>query len=58
MMIIAKKPHESGNNYRILRFKSHFSGAVIETAGEFTITFDPLYAKSIDFSLEMRKKLR
>lgn len=58
MQGVATRPEDSEELYRILRFKSHFSGAVIETAGEFTITFDPIYAKSIDVALEVRRKLK
>lgn len=58
MQGVAPRPEDSEELYRILNFKSNFSGRVIETAGEFTITFDSLYSKLIDIALKLRKKLK
>ena len=58
MQGVAPRPEDGEELYRILEFKSNFSGRVIETAGEFKIVFDPLYEKAIDFALDIRKKLK
>ena len=58
MQGVAPRPEDSEELYRILNFKSHFSGAVIETAGEFTFTFDKMYSKLIDTALKIRAKLK
>lgn len=48
MQGVAPRPEDSEELYRILAFKSHFNGEVVETAGEFTITFDRLYAGAVE----------
>ncbi len=58
MQGVAPRPEDGEELYRILDFKSNFNGRVIETAGEFTITFDKLYAKAIDTALMLRKKIK
>ena len=58
MQGVAPKPEDSEALYRILAFKSNFTGEVVETCGEFTITFDKLYSKAIDVALNLRKKIK
>ena len=58
MQGVAPSPQDSVELYRILDFKSNFTGEVVETAGEFTITFDSLYAKAVDTALKIRRKLK
>lgn len=58
MQGVAPSPQDSVELYRILEFKSNFTGEVVETAGEFTITFDSLYAKAVDAALKIRRKLK
>ena len=58
MQGVAPSPEISEALYRILDFKSNFTGEVVETAGEFTITFDSLYAKLIEIALKVRSWLK
>lgn len=58
MQGVAPRPEDSEALYRILDFKSNFTGEIVETAGEFTITFDSLYAKAIDTALKIRSKIK
>ena len=44
--------------YGVYRFKAKFFGDVVETAGEFTLTFNAFADKLIAFALKMRSKLR
>ena len=55
---VAPTPEDSEALYRILDFKSNFTGEIVETAGEFTITFDGLYSKAIDTALKIRSKIK
>lgn len=58
MQGVAPRPEDSEALYRILGFKSNFAGEVVETAGEFTITFSKTYAKFVKFALKVRNKLK
>lgn len=58
MQGVAPRPEDGEELYRILEFKSNFSGRVIETAGEFKIVFDPIYEKAVDTALEVRRKIK
>ncbi len=58
MQGVAPRPEDSEALYRILDFKSNFTGEVVETAGEFKIVFDPLYEKLIDTALKIRTKIK
>lgn len=58
MQGVAPTPQDSEALYRILNFKSNFTGEVVETCGEFTLTFDKLYTKAVDAALKLRKKLK
>ncbi|MEG2929581.1 MAG: peptidoglycan bridge formation glycyltransferase FemA/FemB family protein [Oscillospiraceae bacterium] len=44
--------------YNVYMFKAKFLGDVVETAGEFTITFNKPVEKLIDFALAVRSKLK
>lgn len=58
MQGVAPRPEDSEALYRILGFKSNFTGEVVETAGEFTITYDKFYTKLVNAALKIRKKLK
>ena len=58
MQGVAPRPEDSEELYRILDFKSNFTGEVVETAGEFTITFDGFYKKLVDTALKVRKNIK
>ncbi|MBQ8603639.1 MAG: peptidoglycan bridge formation glycyltransferase FemA/FemB family protein [Oscillospiraceae bacterium] len=58
MQGVAPRPEDSEALYRILDFKSNFTGEIVETAGEFTITFDKLYEKLIDTAMKLRTKIK
>lgn len=58
MQGVAPRPEDSEALYRILDFKSNFTGEIVETAGEFTITFDGLYEKLIDTAMKIRTKIK
>jgi len=58
MQGVATRPEDGEALYRILDFKSNFTGEVVETAGEFKITFDGLYEKLIDTALKIRTKIK
>ncbi len=58
MQGVAPRPEDNEALYRILSFKSNFNGEVVETAGEFTITYDKFYAKLVNMALKVRKKLK
>lgn len=44
--------------YKVYLFKCKFLGDIIETAGEFTITFNPTADKLVGSALKLREKLR
>lgn len=58
MQGVATRPEDGEALYRILDFKSNFTGEVVETAGEFKITFDGMYEKLIDTALKIRTKIK
>lgn len=57
MQGVAPTPDIDPELYGVLQFKDNFSGRIVETAGEFTIVFDPLYKKAIDIALNIRRKI-
>ena len=58
MQGIALDEETDAELYGVYRFKAKFFGDVIETAGEFTLTFNAFADKLIAFALKIRSKLR
>ena len=58
MQGVAPRPEDGEALYHVLKFKQNFTGEIIETAGEFTITFDSFYSNAIDFALKVRKMIK
>ncbi len=44
--------------HRVLKFKSNFTGEIVECVGEFYLIFDKIYDLSINTALEVRKMLK
>ena len=58
MQGIATNKEDDEELYSVYLFKAKFEGGIVETAGEFTITFNPLADKLISLALNIRSKLK
>ena len=58
MQGIALDEETDAELYGVYRFKAKFRGDVIETAGEFTLTFNSFADKLIGLALKIRSKIR